>query len=141
MSGTPWPLAYGGTSRGTSTALPGASQWTEAWTYRGSGRLMASGAVHYDLVTSGTKRIFTCTWMNKTDAERSTIETFIDALGVSSIRIWPPQENTGTDGSPAGGTNYYIVTRDEALSPLEWVTIRTGAKTFLHTATVIFREV
>lgn len=66
------------------TTLPEPNEYEEVEEYRGAGRLMASGAVVYDLLSATAKHVYTLTWDALTGAEKATVKTAFATVKTSS---------------------------------------------------------
>lgn len=66
------------------TSLPEPSEYEETESYRGGGRLMASGAVVFDLLSTTAKHSYVLTWDALTASQKSTIKTAFATVKNSS---------------------------------------------------------
>ena len=111
------------------SALPYPSTYSDSPAYRGGVRIMADGSVSFDLVTSGYKRVFTLGWVNISTTDRDTVDSRVSSLGTSSAAFVSPENDS------------YTVTRDDAMTPIEWTYILDGTGSLRCTGTLILREV
>lgn len=92
------------------TTLPQVARndgYSETLELRGADTIMASGALHTDLVQSSGKRRFSLSWKAMTEAQVTTIET-----------AWATVKNASVSfTSPRGGS--FTVTRDVDAKELE----------------------
>lgn len=65
-------------------SLPDPSEYEETEEYRGGGRLMASGAVVYDLLSTIAKHAYMLTWDTLTSSQKTTVKAAFATVKNSS---------------------------------------------------------
>jgi len=94
---------------------------------------MANGAVNYDLVASGMKRVVSLTWINLSATDRDTVQTRLTSLGTSSATLVTPENASIT------------VTLDENMTLPDWNSVGvpdgSGGQNLRYSGSVTLREV
>jgi len=118
-SALPWPQQDGG--------------YRVRYEYRGGASVMANGAVNYDLVASGMKRVVSLTWINLSATDRDTVQTRLTSLGTSSATLVTPENASIT------------VTLDENMTLPDWNSVGvpdgSGGQNLRYSGSVTLREV
>lgn len=118
-SALPWPQHDGG--------------YQVRYEYRGGVMQMANGALNFDLVATGSKRVITLTWIHLSATDRDTVMTRLSSLGTSSATLVTPENASIT------------VTLDENMTLPTWNTIGvpdgSGGQNLRYTGSVTLREV
>lgn len=97
--------------------------------YRGATQDLADGSTQFDLVNDDAKRTFTLTWKNITSAQKTQIETALNAIRKTSGSFTAPDGQTAT------------VIRDPAQKALTWEPETKGDGTYLWSGSLTLVEV
>ena len=98
-------MSYTTPTLGTVT-LPRPAGYTEQRSFRGAMSEMANGTVAFDLVQSTAKRLYTLSWTNVSDADKTTIETAFDLLGTATQSFVAPTGGSTTVTRTDGGLEF-----------------------------------